>query len=53
MNTPCHEQCVVAHTERNASRRLLAAIREKAEFMPEVEIKDINYLDPFEVRKEW
>ena len=53
VNTPSHEQCIVAHTERNASRRLLEAIREKAEFMPEVEIKEINYLDPFEVRKKW
>ena len=53
VNTPSHEQCVVAHTERNASRRLLEAIREKATFMPEVAIKEINYNDPFEVRKEW
>ena len=53
VNTPSHEQCVVAHTERNASRRLLAAIREKADFMPEVEIKEIDYTDPFDVRKEW
>ena len=53
VNTPSHEQCVMAHTERNASRRLLEAIREKADFMPEVEIKEINYTDPFEVRKEW
>ena len=53
VNTPSHEQCIVAHTERNAARRLLEAIRQEAEFMPEVEIKEINYLDPFEVRKEW
>lgn len=53
VNTPSHEQCIVAHTERNASRRLLEAIRKEASFMPEVEIKEINYLDPFEVRKEW
>ena len=53
VNTPSHEQCVVAHTERNAARRLLEAIRKEAEFMPKVEIKEINYLDPFEVRKEW
>ena len=53
MNTPSREQCIVAHTERNASRKLLATIREKAEFMPEKEIKEINYIDPFEVRKEW
>ena len=53
VNTPSHEQCIVAHTERNAARRLLEAIRKEAEFMPEVEIKEVNYLDPFEVRKEW
>lgn len=53
MNTPSHEQCIVAHTERDAARRLLASIREVGEFMPEVEIKEINYTDPFEVRKEW
>ena len=53
VNTPSLEQCIVAHTERNASRRLLEAIRKEASFMPEVEIKEINYLDPFEVRKEW
>lgn len=53
VNTPSHEQCIVAHTERNASRRLLEAIRKETSFMPEVEIKEINYLDPFEVRKEW
>ena len=53
VNTPSHEQCIVAHTERNASRRMLEAIRQKATFMPDVEIKEINYIDPFEVRKEW
>ena len=53
VNTPSHEQCITAHTEREASRKLLEAIREKAVFMPEVEIKKLNYNDPFEVRKEW
>lgn len=53
VNTPSHEQCVVAHTEREASRKLLEAIRQEAEFLPEVEIKKLNYNDPFEVRKEW
>lgn len=53
VNTPGHEQCIVAHTEREAARRLLAAIREKAEFMPNIEIKELTYNDPFEVRKEW
>lgn len=49
VNTPSHEQCVVAHIERNASRRLLAAIRELGEFLPETEIKEIDYLDPFDL----
>lgn len=53
VNTPSHEQCVVAHLERNASRSLLAAIRQHGTFMPGTEIKKIEYLDPFEVRKEW
>jgi len=53
VNPPSHEQCVVAHTERGAARQLLAAIREQAVFMPEIDIKEINYTDPFDVRKEW
>lgn len=54
VNTPSHEQCVVAHLERNASRRLLSAIRKHGTFLPEMgEIKEITYLDPFDVRKEW
>lgn len=53
INTPSHEQCVAAHLERNASRRLLEEIRKHGVFMPETEIKEIGYLDPFDVRKEW
>lgn len=53
VNTPSHEQCVMAHLERNASRKLLTGIRKHGTFMPEVEIKEISYLDPFDVRKEW
>lgn len=53
VNTPSHEQCVVAHLERNASRNLLAAIRKHGEFLAGNEIKEITYLDPFDVRKEW
>lgn len=48
VNTPSHEQCVVAHLERNASRKLLKSIRELGEFLPGKEIKAIDYLDPFE-----
>lgn len=54
VNTPSHEQCVVAHLERNASRKLLLAIRKHGTFLPEKgDIKEITYLDPFDVRKEW
>lgn len=54
VNTPSHEQCVMAHLERNASRKLLNAIRQHGTFLPEQEeIKEITYIDPFEVRKEW
>ena len=54
VNTPSHEQCVMAHLERNASRELLNAIRKHGMFLPEQEeIKEITYLDPFDVRKEW
>ena len=53
VNTPSHEQCVTAHTERNAARDLLAAIRRHGAFLPDREIKEIAYLDPFDVRQEW
>ncbi len=53
LNTPSHQQCVMAHIERNASRELLDDIRKIGEFMPNIDIKEINYLDPFEVRKEF
>lgn len=48
VNTPSREQCVMAHLEREASRKLLARIREVGEFMPEVEIPELDYLDPFD-----
>ena len=53
LNTPSHQQCVMAHLDRNASCDLLNDIRKVGEFMPQIEIKEINYLDPFEVRKEF
>lgn len=54
VNTPSHEQCVVAHLERNASRELMANIRKHGNFLPDKEaIKGIDYLDPFEKRNEW
>jgi len=54
VNTPSHEQCVLAHLERNASRDLLNNIRKYGTFLPEQEeIKEIDYLDPFDKRDEW
>lgn len=51
-NTPSRQQCVVAHIERNASwdlQQLLTA----AGLSAGEEIKQIDYLDPFDVKKEW
>lgn len=51
INTPSHEQCVVSHIERNASRTLLHKIREQRDFLKGYDIKEIAYLDPFEISK--
>ena len=51
VNTPSHEQCVVAHLEINASQQLLASIRDFGTFLPGKEICDIDYLDPFDIKK--
>ena len=53
ITTPSHEQCVLAHLERNASRKVLEAVRKDKEFYPEQDIKEIDYLDPFDVRIDW
>ena len=54
VNTPSHEQCVLAHLERNASRELLNNIRKHGTFLPDQEeIKEIDYLDPFDERENW
>lgn len=51
VNTPSHEQCVVAHLERNASKHLLESLRSSETFSGYSEIPEINYLDPFDVIK--
>ncbi len=54
VNTPSHEQCVVAHLERNASSNLLSSIRKHGTFLPGKEdIKETEYLDPFDKRDDW
>lgn len=49
VSIPGHEQCVMANHERNASRKLLIGLQQHAEYLPDVEIKEINYLDPFDL----
>lgn len=54
VNTPGHKQCVVAHLERNAGRKLQMALAKHSDiFASYKEIKEIDYFDPFENRKEW
>lgn len=54
VNTPGHEQCVAAHLERNQSRTLLKRLRNQDTFLRDAEeIKEIDYLDPFDKRNEW
>lgn len=54
VNTPSHEQCVVAHLERNASHQLLQNIRKHGSFLQGNEdIRELDYLDPFDKREEW
>lgn len=48
VNTPSHEQCVVAHLERNASRNLLEQIKELKIIKTDKSISEIDYLDPFD-----
>lgn len=50
-NTPSHQQCVIAHLERNAARDISAKLSEAGYSLPE--IKEINYIDPFDVKEEW
>lgn len=53
-NTPSHQQCLVAHLERNASRMLQQDLCEKGFRLNDVpEINEINYLDPFNNYKQW
>lgn len=54
VNTPSHEQCVAAHLERNASRKLMLSLRSRGTFLPDKEeIKELTYLDPFEIATQW
>jgi len=52
VNTPSHEQCVIAHLERNAAEKLCNKLKPVGYFA-DTEIKSIDYLDPFEVREKF
>ncbi len=53
-NTPSHQQCVVAHLERNASRSLLAKLKDNDVILRgSYEIEEIDYLDPFKKLNKW
>lgn len=51
-NTPSHQQCVLAHIERNASRNMQKQMQQ-GDFEIKNEIKEINYLDPFDIREQF
>ena len=53
VNTPSHEQCVVAHLERNTSHKLLDDILKTGEFMLEITLPELDYMDPFDKHNEW
>ena len=53
-NTPSHQQCVMAYVERNASRQLLAKLKENGVTLRgSHEIEKIDYLDPFNILNKW
>lgn len=45
VNTPSHEQCVVSHIERNASRAFILSLKDG---MMANKIPEISYLDPYD-----
>lgn len=51
VNTPGQVQCLIAHIERNASMLLLKELQSLG-FMGDSEIKEIDYLDPFDKIKQ-
>lgn len=52
-NTPSHQQCVMAHLERNASSRLQAKLRQMGYQKKMDVIEEISELDPFNYTNKW
>lgn len=54
INTPSHQQCVVAHLERNASRELMMKLEKRGIRLEDARlIKEITELDPFNIVNKW
>ena len=51
MNTPSRMQCILSHLERNMSKNLSDLLRKNSLFSNLSPIKEIDYLDPFELIK--
>lgn len=51
-NTPSHQQCVIAHIERNVARKLQFELIEMG-WDANNEISEISYLDPFDIREKY
>lgn len=51
-NTPSHQQCVMAHLERNVCRNMQLDLIKAGNLSVET-IKEINYLDPFDVKEDF
>jgi CXXX repeat peptide maturase len=50
LNTPSHQQCVIAHLERNASRKFLKNVRVHIDLSDRIPpIPKIDYLDPLDI----
>lgn len=48
VNTPGWQQCYISHLEREASKKTLDKIRnEMPDFLPEISIPVLDYLDPY------
>jgi len=48
VNMPSHQQCVISHVEREASRQLLESLRDLPSFRELARIPRLDYLDPLE-----
>lgn len=54
LNTPSHQQCVIAHLERNATRELLLRFEKRGIKVENCEtIEELTELDPFNIVNKW